>query len=37
MVNIKEVAERAQVSPATISRYINNSGYVSEKTSKKWI
>lgn len=35
MVNIKEVAERAQVSPATISRYINNSGYVSEKTSKK--
>ena len=29
MATIKEVAERARVSVATVSRVVNNSGYVS--------
>lgn len=32
MATIREVAERAGVAPITVSRVINNSGYVSEKT-----
>lgn len=32
---IRELAARANVSPATVSRVINNSGYVSEKTRKR--
>lgn len=35
MVTIKEVAEEAGVSVATVSRVINENGYVSEKTLKK--
>lgn len=35
MATIKDVANLAEVSVATVSRYINNSGYVSEKTKKK--
>lgn len=35
MVTIKVVAEKAGVSPATVSRVINNSGYVSEETRKR--
>ncbi|KAA0565785.1 LacI family transcriptional regulator [Bacillus sp. CH30_1T] len=31
MITIKEVARRAQVSSATVSRMLNNSGYVSEE------
>ncbi len=34
-MNIKELAEKIGVSSATISRVINNSGYVSEKTRAK--
>ncbi len=35
MSTIYNVAERAGVSPITVSRVINNSGYVSEKTREK--
>lgn len=35
MITIKEVAEKAGVSSMTVTRVINNSGYVSEKTRKK--
>lgn len=35
MVTIKVVAEKAGVSRATVSRVINNSGYVSEETRKR--
>ncbi len=35
MVSINEVAALAGVSKATVSRVINNNGYVSEKTRKK--
>ncbi|MCF3944138.1 LacI family DNA-binding transcriptional regulator [Oceanobacillus alkalisoli] len=35
MVTIKEVAEEAGVSVATVSRVINQNGYVSEETLKK--
>lgn len=32
MANIKDVAKRANVSVATVSRVINNKGYVNEET-----
>lgn len=35
MITIKEVAELAGVSKATVSRVLNNSGYVSAETRKK--
>lgn len=35
MKNIREIAELSQVSVATVSRYVNNNGYVSEKTANK--
>ena len=34
-MNIKEIARVAGVSPATISRVLNGSGYVKEETKKK--
>lgn len=34
-VTIKDVAEKAGVSPATVSRVVGNYGYVSEKTRRK--
>ena len=34
MANMKEVAKRSGVSVATVSRYINKSGYVSAKSAK---
>ena len=34
-MNIKELAKRAGVSSATVSRVLNNSGYVKEETRKK--
>lgn len=36
-VTIKEIAERLGVSTATVSRALNNTGYVSEETRKKII
>lgn len=35
MVRYKEIAKDANVSIATVSRVINNQGYVSEKSKKK--
>lgn len=35
MSSIQEVAKRAGVGVGTVSRVINNSGYVSESTRKK--
>ncbi|CEG29353.1 LacI family DNA-binding transcriptional regulator [Bacillus sp. B-jedd] len=35
MVTIKEIAERARVSRTTVSRVLNNSGYVSEEAKKR--
>lgn len=35
MLTIKEIAERANVSRTTVSRVINNSGYVSETAKRK--
>ncbi|MGN7477725.1 LacI family DNA-binding transcriptional regulator [Solibacillus silvestris] len=35
MVNIKDVAKIANLSVATVSRYLNQNGYVSEKSSKR--
>ncbi|WP_147803879.1 LacI family DNA-binding transcriptional regulator [Alkalicoccus halolimnae] len=37
MKTIRDVAKQAEVSVATVSRVVNNSGYVSEKTRKKVI
>ena len=35
MANIREIAERAQVAPGTVSRALNNKGYISKETRKK--
>ncbi|MCD8014564.1 MAG: LacI family transcriptional regulator [Lachnospiraceae bacterium] len=35
MANIREIAERAQVAPGTVSRALNNKGYISKKTRDK--
>lgn len=35
MITIKEIAELAGVSTATVSRVVNNNGYVNEKTRKR--
>lgn len=35
MITIKEIAERAKVSRTTVSRVLNNSGYVSEDARKR--
>ncbi|WP_394233711.1 LacI family DNA-binding transcriptional regulator [Niallia oryzisoli] len=35
MITIKEIAERANVSRTTVSRVLNNSGYVSEEAKKR--
>lgn len=35
MLTIKEIAERANVSRTTVSRVINNSGYISEEAKRK--
>ncbi len=35
MASIRDVAKRANVGPATVSRVLNNSGYVSEETRKR--
>lgn len=37
IASIREVARMAQVAPCTVSRALNNSGYVSEETRKKII
>ncbi len=34
MATIKDVAKRANLSPTTVSRVLNNRGYISEKTKK---
>ena len=35
MASIRDVARKANVGPATVSRVLNNSGYVSEETRRK--
>lgn len=35
MTSIRDVAKRAKVGPATVSRVLNNTGYVSEETREK--
>ena len=35
MASIRDVAKLAQVGPATVSRVLNNTGYVSPETRKK--
>lgn len=35
MASIREIAERAQVAPGTVSRTLNNKGYISKETREK--
>lgn len=35
MANIREIAERANVAPGTVSRVLNNKGYISKETRNK--
>lgn len=35
-VKLEDVAQLAGVSPTTVSRVLNNRGYISEKREKKW-
>lgn len=35
MLTIKQIAEMAEVSRSTVSRFLNNSGYVSEEAGKR--
>lgn len=35
MASIREIAERAQVAPGTVSRALNNKGYISQETREK--
>ncbi len=32
MASIREIAERAKVAPGTVSRALNNKGYISQET-----
>ena len=34
-IGIREVAKEAEVSPTTVSRVLNNRGYISEETKNK--
>ena len=35
MASIREIAERAKVAPGTVSRALNNKGYISQETREK--
>lgn len=35
MASIREIAARAQVAPGTVSRTLNNKGYISKETREK--
>ena len=35
MASIRDVAKKANVGPATVSRVLNNSGYVSEESRRR--
>lgn len=35
MASIRDVAKKANVGPTTVSRVLNNSGYVSDETRQK--